>query len=201
MVLSNKMPLVPECSPRLSRPKTHIVEEGKRKKNPIFTGSRRFKQEEQCNRGEKQGDLEATEKKRRRRRKRAREEGMEDGAVKEVKMSKKKKREKKEEQKASEEEGTMDMDTGTDSQANDVVTRVYVGSIPYGYTKEDMRHYCGDCGAIIEVDCVKFLDNWTLGGIAIISFEAKIFIKIFTTKSTNTVARVLRGSREILFLN
>ncbi|GLT93111.1 hypothetical protein SLE2022_109160 [Rubroshorea leprosula] len=104
---------------------------------------------------------------------REREEGMEDGAVKEVKLSKKKKGEKKEEQKESEEEGTMEMDTGTDSQANDVVTRVYVGSIPYGSTEEDMRHCFGDCGAIIEVDCVKFLDSWTLGGIAIISFEAE----------------------------
>ncbi|KAJ4834844.1 hypothetical protein Tsubulata_038735 [Turnera subulata] len=117
-------------------------------------------------------------KKKRKPRKRKREEGEseeEDGekagkAVKEeekkARKAKKAKLKKKLQKKKKKTKGT------TESQLNeDIVTKVYVGGIPYYSTEDDIRSFFEACGTITEVDCMTFPDTGKFRGIAIMTFK------------------------------
>ncbi|KAF5959460.1 hypothetical protein HYC85_000669 [Camellia sinensis] len=134
-------------------------------------------------------------KKRTKKKKRKRDEGLESGGLEKVeaKKSKKKKKKKKKKGKKVEseqvkegeesangesEQGVIETIKANDSQETaEVVTKVYVGGIPYYSTEDDIRSYFESCGTITEVDCMKFPESGKFRGIAIINFKTEAAAK------------------------
>ncbi|GMP22906.1 hypothetical protein CsSME_00000709 [Camellia sinensis var. sinensis] len=134
-------------------------------------------------------------KKRTKKKKRKRDEELESGGLEmvEAKKSKKKKKKKKKKGKKVEseqvkegeesangesEQGVIETIKANDSQETaEVVTKVYVGGIPYYSTEDDIRSYFESCGTITEVDCMKFPESGKFRGIAIINFKTEAAAK------------------------
>lgn len=63
------------------------------------------------------------------------------------------------------------------SQENeDDSKKVYVGGMPYSSTEDDIWNYFDHCGAITEIDCMKFPESGKFRGIAFISFKVHFFL-------------------------
>ncbi|XVF23836.1 hypothetical protein REPUB_Repub13aG0074000 [Reevesia pubescens] len=160
--------------------KPRLSKREKRRKTGSF--SKGLNQENE-DKGEEIEEEETEEVGNKKKNKRKREE---DEKVKEEKTTSKKKEKnkkknkkiKKKKKNVSEEQGVLQVENGTQSQAReDVSTKVYVGGIPYRYTEDDIRYYFEGCGNIIDVDCMKFPDTGKFRGIAIISFETEAAAK------------------------
>ncbi|XP_068315995.1 phragmoplastin interacting protein 1-like [Pyrus communis] len=144
-------------------------------------------------------DEEEEDEKKKKKKKRKRDEGEQDGDLsaeengvgkKESKKPKKKNKKKKRKTEAKTEEENkggelengkqivQETDVSIDRQASgDVLTKVYVGGIPYYSTEDDIRSYLESCGTITEVDCLRFPDSGKFRGIAIISFKTEAAAK------------------------
>ncbi|XP_021295889.1 protein gar2 [Herrania umbratica] len=129
---------------------------------------------------EKGEDVEEVEEEaKKKRKKRKREEDVKEEKGKNKKTKKKKKNNKNKKGKnVSEEQWILQVENGTESQVReDAAPKVYVGGIPYRYTKDDIRYYFEGCGTILDVDCMKFPDTGKFRGIAIINFETEAAVK------------------------
>ncbi|GMP22908.1 hypothetical protein CsSME_00000709 [Camellia sinensis var. sinensis] len=120
-------------------------------------------------------------KKRTKKKKRKRDEELESGGL-EMKKGKKVESEQVKEGEESangeSEQGVIETIKANDSQETaEVVTKVYVGGIPYYSTEDDIRSYFESCGTITEVDCMKFPESGKFRGIAIINFKTEAAAK------------------------